>query len=80
MTPRKSAQACCSFSISKRTATIRGIHERVASGAFVSGSKKRTGKYPDLRSEYRLRQMLSGSGATAAHRAVLSNCCFWIAN
>src|SRR5437016_579790 len=29
---------------------------------------------------YRLRQMLYGSGATAAHRAVLSNCWLWIAN
>jgi len=27
-----------------------------------------------------LRQMLYGSGATTAHRAVLSNCWLWVAN
>jgi len=49
--------------------------------AFVERIKERTGKYPGIYgSEYRLRQMLFGSGATAAHRAVLSNCWLWIAN
>ncbi len=49
--------------------------------AFVERIKERTGKYPGIYgSEYRLRQMLYGSGATAAHRAVLSNCWLWIAN
>ncbi len=49
--------------------------------AFVQRIKERTGKYPGIyASEYRLRQMLFGSGATAAHRAVLSSCCLWIAN
>ncbi len=49
--------------------------------AFVERIKERTGKYPGIyASEYRLRQMLYGSGATAAHRAVLSNCWLWIAN
>jgi len=49
--------------------------------AFVQRIKDRTGKYPGLYgSEYRLRQMLYGSGATQAQRAVLSNCWLWIAN
>jgi lysozyme len=49
--------------------------------AFVERIKERTGKYPGLYcSEYRLRQMLYGSGATAAQRNVLSNCWLWIAN
>jgi len=49
--------------------------------AFVERIKERTGKYPGIYgSENRLRQMLFGSGATAAHRAVLSNCWLWIAN
>ena len=49
--------------------------------AFVERIKERTGKYPGIYgSEYRLRQMLFGSGATAAHRSVLSNCWLWIAN
>jgi len=49
--------------------------------AFVERIKERTGKYPGIYgSEFRLRQMLYGSGATAAHRAVLSNCWLWIAN
>jgi len=49
--------------------------------AFVERIKERTGKYPGIYgSENRLRQMLYGSGATAAHRAVLSNCWLWIAN
>jgi lysozyme len=49
--------------------------------AFVQRIKERTGKYPGLYcSEYRLHQMLYGSGASAAARAVLSNCWLWIAN
>jgi lysozyme len=49
--------------------------------AFVQRIKERTGKYPGLYgSEYRLRQMLYGSGATATHRAIISNCWLWIAN
>ena len=49
--------------------------------AFVERIKARTGKYPGIYgSEYRLRQMLYGPGATAAHRAVLSDCWLWIAN
>ena len=49
--------------------------------AFVERIKDRTGKYPGIyASEYRLRQMLYGSGATTAHRAVLSNCWLWVAN
>ena len=49
--------------------------------AFVERIKERTGKYPGIYgSEFRLRQMLYGSGATPAHRAVLSNCWLWIAN
>ncbi len=49
--------------------------------AFVERIKERTGKYPGLYcSEYRLRQMLYGPGATPAHRAALSNCWLWIAN
>jgi lysozyme len=49
--------------------------------AFVERIKQRTGKYPGLYgSEYRLRQMLYGSGATSAHRQILTNCWLWIAN
>ena len=49
--------------------------------AFVQRIKERTGKYPGLYgSENRLRQMLYGSGASASHRAILSNCWLWIAN
>lgn len=49
--------------------------------AFVERIKERTGKYPGIYgSEYRLRQMLYGSGATDAQRAVISNCWLWIAN
>jgi lysozyme len=49
--------------------------------AFVERIKERTGKYPGIYgSENRLRQMLYGSGATDAHRSVLSNCWLWIAN
>jgi lysozyme len=48
---------------------------------FVERIRQRTGKYPGLYgSEYRLRQVLYGRGATAAHRRVLSNCWLWIAN
>ena len=48
--------------------------------AFVERIKERTGKYPGLYcSEYRLRQMLYGPGATSAHRQTLSNCWLWIA-
>ena len=48
--------------------------------AFVERVKERTGIYPGLYcSEYRLRQMLYGSG-TAAQREALSNCWLWIAN
>src|SRR5437870_13750561 len=49
--------------------------------AFVERIKERTGKYPGLYcSEYRLRQMLYGPGATSAHRQTLANCWLWIAN
>jgi lysozyme len=49
--------------------------------AFVERVKERTGKYPGLYgSEYRLRQMLYGQGATSAHRQILTNCWLWIAN
>lgn len=49
--------------------------------AFVERIKERTGKYPGLYcSENRLRQMLYGPGASATHRAILSNCWLWIAN
>src|SRR6476646_6669719 len=48
---------------------------------FVERIHQRTGKYPGLYcSEYRLKQMLYGPKATAAHRRVLSNCWLWIAN
>jgi lysozyme len=48
---------------------------------FVQRIKERTGKYPGIYgSEFRLRQMLNSGGATAAQRAVLSNCWLWIAN
>lgn len=49
--------------------------------AFVERIKERTGVYPGIYcSEYRVRQMLYGSGATAGHRQALSNCWLWIAN
>jgi len=49
--------------------------------AFVQRIKERTGKYPGIYgSEFRLRSMLYGRGASAADRAVLSNCWLWIAN
>jgi lysozyme len=49
--------------------------------AFVQRIKERTGKYPGIYgSENRLRSMLWSRGATAADRAVLSNCWLWIAN
>jgi lysozyme len=49
--------------------------------AFVEHIKKRTGKYPGLYcSEYRLREMLYGRGASASHRRILTNCWLWIAN
>ena len=49
--------------------------------AFVQRIKQRTGKYPGLYgSENRLRQMLYGRGALAAHREILTNCWLWIAN
>jgi lysozyme len=49
--------------------------------AFVQRIKEKTGSYPGLYcSEYRLRQMLYGPGASAGHRSVLSNCWLWIAN
>jgi lysozyme len=48
---------------------------------FVQRIKERTGKYPGLYcSEYRLRQMLYGSGANARQRSMLTNCWLWIAN
>jgi lysozyme len=48
---------------------------------FAERIKERTGSYPGLYcSEYRLRQMLYGSGAAEAHRRALSNCWLWIAN
>src|SRR6476619_1843803 len=49
--------------------------------AFVERIKERTGKYPGLYcSEYRLRQMLYGGGATSAHRKILTRSWLWIAN
>lgn len=49
--------------------------------AFVERIKERTGKYPGLYgSEYRLRQMLYGAGATPSLRQTLSNCWLWVAN
>jgi len=49
--------------------------------AFVQRIKQRTGKYPGLYgSENRLRQMLYGRVALAAHREILTNCWLWIAN
>jgi lysozyme len=49
--------------------------------AFIERIKERTGKYPGLYcSEYRLRQMLYGPGASAVHRQILTNCWLWIAN
>jgi len=49
--------------------------------AFVERINERTGKYPGLYcSEYRLRQMLYGRGATAAQRRALTNCWLWVAN
>ena len=58
-----------------------GSMSTAQAAAFVERIKERTGKYPGIYgSENRLRQMLYGSGATAAQRAVLSNCWLWIAN
>jgi lysozyme len=58
-----------------------GSMSTAQAAAFAERIKERTGKYPGIYgSEYRLRQMLYSSGATAAHRAVLSNCWLWIAN
>src|SRR5207244_2532623 len=58
-----------------------GTMSTAQAAAFVQRIKERTGKYPGLYcSEYRLRQMLYGSGTTAAHRAILSNCWLWVAN
>lgn len=49
--------------------------------AFVERIKEKTGKYPGLYgSEYRLRQMFYGGGASSSHRAIISNCWLWIAN
>jgi lysozyme len=58
-----------------------GSMSTAQAAAFAERIKERTGKYPGIYgSEYRLRQMLYSGGATAAHRAVLSNCWLWIAN
>jgi len=58
-----------------------GSMSTAQAAVFVERIKERTGKYPGIYgSEFRLRQMLYASGATAAHRAVLSNCWLWIAN
>ena len=58
-----------------------GSMSTAQAAAFAERIKERTGKYPGLYgSEYRLRQMLYSGGATAAHRAILSNCWLWIAN
>jgi lysozyme len=49
--------------------------------AFVERIRERTGKYPGLYcSEYRLRQMLYGGGASESQRRTLSKCWLWIAN
>ena len=58
-----------------------GSMSTAQAAVFVERIKERTGKYPGIYgSEFRLRQMLYASGATAAHRAVISNCWLWIAN
>src|SRR5256714_8367137 len=58
-----------------------GSMSTAQAAAFVERIKERTGKYPGVYgSECRLRQMLNGGGATAAQRAVLSNCWLWNAN
>jgi lysozyme len=58
-----------------------GSMSTAQAAAFAERIKERTGKYPGIYgSEYRLRQMLYSGGATAAHRAVLSNCWLWVAN
>ena len=58
-----------------------GSMSTAQAAAFVERIKERTGKYPGIYgSEFRLRSMLYGRGATAAQRAVLSNCWLWIAN
>jgi lysozyme len=58
-----------------------GSMSTAQAAAFAERIKERTGKYPGIYgSEYRLRQMLYSDGATAAQRAVLSNCWLWIAN
>src|SRR5256886_10159596 len=58
-----------------------GSMSTAQAAAFVQRIKERTGKYPGIYgSEFRLRQMLYSGGATAAHRAILSNCWLWIAN
>lgn len=49
--------------------------------AFVERIRERTGNYPGVYcSEYRIRQMLGGSGVNPAHRRSLTNCWLWIAN
>ena len=79
---RNRGRVCCSFWISKKTVIIQEAAMSVAQAvAFVERIKERTGKYPGLYgSEYRLRQMLYGPGATSAHRQILTNCWLWIAN
>jgi len=58
-----------------------GSMSTAQAAAFAQRIKERTGKYPGIYgSEFRLRQMLYSGGASAAHRAVLSNCWLWIAN
>jgi lysozyme len=58
-----------------------GSMSTAQAAVFVERIKERTGKYPGIYgSEFRLRQMLYSSGASEAHRAVLSNCWLWIAN
>ena len=49
--------------------------------AFVERIRERTGKYPGVyMSEYRIRQMLGGSGVSASARRSLTSCWLWIAN
>ena len=65
----------------KKRSLSRGTMSVAQAVAFVERIKERTGKYPGLYcSEYRLRQMLYGPGATSAHRQTLANCWLWIAN
>jgi lysozyme len=65
----------------KNTHYPGGSMTTAQAAAFVQRVKERTGTYPGLYcSEYRIKQMLYGSGATAAHRSILSNCWLWIAN